>query len=205
MTQETPQPTSASSPPPTPTDAAEGEGKLVPVAESIKYRRRAQQAEGRLHELEQQLTELHSQLDRRNEELAVAEAQRDEARVQLVAAGSQRTAERLLAEAGVVDFEAAGLLLAQRMDLSSELDDETIRRGVEQLLLDKPFLVRPSAPLPPATAAPRAERPGSFAQLTQAAERAVQTGSRRDVAEYLRLRRQGAVAIERPGAKPACR
>ena len=87
------------------------------------------------------------------------------------------------------------------MDLSAELDDEAIRRGVEQLLLDKPFLARPSAPLPPSTASPRSERTGSFAQLAKAAERAVQTGSRRDVAEYLRLRRQGAAAVQRPGAK----
>ena len=203
MTQDTPQPTPTDAPP-RPNDTAaspEGEGKLVPVAESIKYRRRAQQAEGRLHELEQQLTELRSQADRRTEELATAEAQRDEARVQLVTAGNQRSAERLLAEAGVVDFEAAGLLLAQRMDLSSEPDDEAIRRGVEQLLLDKPFLVRPSAPLPPATASPRPEKTGSFARLAKAAERAVQTGSRRDVAEYLRLRRQGTLAVQRPGAK----
>ncbi len=201
MTQETPRPTSASSAGPTPADAPEAEGKLVPVAESIKYRRRAQQAEGRMHELEQQLTDIRTQLDRRNEELAVAEAQRDEARVQLVAAANQRSAERLLAEAGVVDFEAAGLLLTKRMDLTAELDEEAIRRGVEQLLVDKPFLVRPSAALPPATASPRSERTGPFAQLAQAAERAVQTGSRRDVAEYLRLRRQGAVAVQRPGAK----
>jgi hypothetical protein len=107
----------------------------------------------------------------------------------------------LLAEAGVLDLEAAGVLLAKRVDLAGELEDEAIRRGVEQLVLDKPFLVRPAGSLPPATASPRSERPGSFAQLTQAAERAVQTGNRRDVAEYLRLRRQGAAAVQRPGTK----
>lgn len=202
MTQDAPQPTIDA--PTRQGDAAagpEGESRLVPVAESIKYRRRAQQAEGRLHEFEQQLTELRGQLDCRSEELAVAESQRDEARVQLVATANQRRAERLMTEAGVVDLEAAGLLLSKRMDLAAELEDEAIRGGVEQLLLDKPFLVRPSAPLPPSTASPRSEKPGSFAQLTKAAERAVQTGSRRDVAEYLRLRRQGAAAVQRPGGK----
>jgi hypothetical protein len=213
MTQQPTQPTPADAPVSPPAAARpaaeapspEADGKLVPVAESIKYRRRAQQAEGRLHELEQQLTDLRTQLEHRGEELAVAESQRDEARVQLTATANQRCAERLLAEAGVVDFEAAGLLLAKRMDLAGDLEDEAIHRGVEQLLLDKPFLARPSAALPPATASPRSERPGSFAQLTRAAEQAVQTGSRRDVAEYLRLRRQGATALQRPGAKPACR
>jgi hypothetical protein len=211
MTQQPTQPTpadAAAPAPPAPPPAAQAAGpepdaKLVPVTESIKYRRRAQQAEGRLHELEQQLTDLRAQLEHRGEELAVAEAQRDEARVQLTAAGNQHRAERLLAEAGVVDFEAAGLLLAKRMDLAGDLEDEAIRRGVEQLVLDKPFLVRPAAALPRATASVRSERPGSFAQLTRAAERAVQTGNRRDVAEYLRLRRQGAAAVQRPGATPA--
>ena len=198
------QSTAPQTPPPVPADAPANPAdqvRLVPVAESIKYRRRAQQAEGRLQELEGQLVELRKQIDGRSEELALAEAQRDEARVQLVAAGNQRATERLMTEAGVVDLEAAGLLLSKRMDLAGELDDETLRRGVEQLLLDKPFLLRPAASLPTATASPRSEKPGPFAQLAHAAERAVRTGSRRDVAEYLRLRRQGATATRRPGAK----
>ncbi len=173
----------------------------MPVSESIKYRRRAQQAENHLQQVEQQLAELKGQLDHRNEDLALAEAQRDEARTQLLVAGNQRAVERLLMEAGVVDLEAAHLLLSKRMDLAAEPDDEAIRRGVEQLLLDKPFLVRPAGALPPSSASPRPEKPGPFAQLAQAAERAVRTGSRRDVADYLRLRRQGAVAVRRAGAK----
>lgn len=201
MTHDAPQPDQASAAEPTPPAAADGESRLVPVAESIKYRRRAQQAEVRLHELEQQLKDVAAQLEGRSEELAVAEAQRDEARMQLTAAGNQRSAERLLAEAGVVDLEAAGLLLGKRMDLGEELDAEAIRRGVEQLLLDKPFLAHRSAPLPPSTASPRSSQAGSFAQLAEAAEQAVRSGSRRDVAEYLRLRRQGAAAAARAARK----
>ena len=73
--------------------------------------------------------------------------------------------------------------------------------SVEQLLLDKPFLVKRATPLPPATASARADRPGTFAQLAQAADRAVRTGDRRDVAEYLRLRRQGADAARPAGGR----
>ncbi|MGA2265411.1 MAG: hypothetical protein ABSH10_03160 [Phycisphaerae bacterium] len=195
---QSPQADSAGAPP---SDAPADPGRLVPVSESIKYRRRAQQAENRLQEIEQHVVELKAQMDHRSEELALAEAQRDEARSQLVAAANQRSAERYLMEAGVVDLEAANLLLSKRLDLAGDPDDEAIRRNVEQLLLDKPFLLRPAASLPPSTASPRSERLGPFAQLAQAAERAVRTGSRRDVAEYLRLRRQGAAATRRPGAK----
>ena len=53
---------------------APAEPKLVPVGESIKYRRRAQQAESKTTELQQQLDDLKGQLEHRNEELAVAEA-----------------------------------------------------------------------------------------------------------------------------------
>ncbi|MFA6133382.1 MAG: hypothetical protein WC869_05120 [Phycisphaerae bacterium] len=167
------------------------ESRLVPVAESIKYRRRAQQAEGQLQQFEQQLKDLQSQLEHRSEELGLAEAQRDEARMQLTVVGNQAAAERLLSEAGVVDLETASLLLSKRLDLSHDLEGEQLLRGVEQLLLDKPYLRRgANCPLPPATASARDGKPGGIAQLTSAADKAVATGDRRDVAEYLRLRRQ---------------
>jgi hypothetical protein len=172
-------------------DPASGDSKLVPVGESIKYRRRAQQAEARIQELEQSLEELQAQLERRSEELGTAEAQRDEARHQLGVAESRMLAERLLSQAGVVDIEAASLLLTKRIELGDDLDQETLSRSVEQLLLDKPFLRgAPAAPLPPATAAARGQAPSPAARLSQAAERAAQTGDRKDVAAYLRLRRQ---------------
>jgi hypothetical protein len=199
MTQPPSQSTQVDRPASPPPNAPPEEGRLVPVSESIKYRRRAQQAENQLQQVEQQLAELKAQLDHRNEDLALAEAQRDEAGNQLLVAGNQRGVERLLMEAGVVDLEAAHLLLSKRMDLAAELDDEAIRRNVEQLLLDKPFLLRPAGALPSSTASPRSEKTGPFAQLAQAAERAVRTGSRRDVAEYLRLRRQGTVPRPRSG------
>jgi hypothetical protein len=166
-------------------------GKKVPVAESIKYRRRAQQAESRIEELEQKLTDLQTQFEARGEELATAEAQRDETAVQLTVAENRMAAQRLLAEAGAVDIEAATLLLDRRMDFSEPLRGESLAQSVEQLLVDKPFLCRPAgATMPPMTSPPRdsAETPG--AQMTRAARRALQSGNRRDIAEYLRLRRR---------------
>ncbi|MFW6133070.1 MAG: hypothetical protein ACOC8F_04180, partial [Planctomycetota bacterium] len=163
--------------------------------ESIKYRRRAQQAEGRAQQLEQQLEDLQTQIDRRGDQLATAEAQRDEARQQLTAAENRTAAERMLAEAGVTDLEAASLLLAQRVDLDEDVDRDELARRVEQLVVDKPFL-RPAGPggagLPPASASARDSAAPLGAQLAQAADRAIRSGDRSAVAEYLRLRRQAA-------------
>jgi hypothetical protein len=179
-----------------------GEAKLVPVGESIKYRRRAQQAESRCQQIEQQLKDLQGQLDCRGEALATADAQRDEAKTQLIVSENHRTAERMLLEAGVADLETACMLLGKRLDFGEDIEGQTLSRGVEQLLLDKPYLLKSaSASLPPSTASAKPARPGGLAQLTRAADRAIQTGDRRDVAEYLRLRRQAAGAIRRSNGK----
>ncbi len=168
---------------------ASGEAKLVPVAESIKYRRRAQQAEATLETLQQQLTEIKKQVTDQQTQLGAAEAQRDEAALQLIVTENNRTAERVLAEAGTVDIETAAMLLGKKIDLAEVHDVEAIGRSVEELLLDKPYLRQPIAAGPPKTASARPAQTGSIAQMTQAADRAITTGDRRDVAEYLRLRR----------------
>ena len=170
--------------------------RLVPVAESIKYRRRAQQAEQRLGQIEQQLGELQTQVKAGGEQLTAAQVERDEARRQLQASKMRLTLERQLARSGVVDVETAAVLLADRMDTTNPGapgDEPAIARAVEQLLLDKPFLIAPGhAALPPKTAAARAPSAGATAQLAQLAQRATSSGDRRAVAEYLRLRRQRA-------------
>jgi TolA-binding protein len=172
---------------------SEGASRLVPVGESIKYRRRAQQAEGRLQELEGQIKSLQEQLEHRDKDLGLAEAQRDEARHQLITAENRSKAERMLGEAGAVDIEAASLLLSKRVDFGEELDAESLARRVEQLLLDKPFLRGgPAGALPPKTASGKPSGTTGLAQLTRAADRAVASGDRRDVADYLRLRRAAA-------------
>lgn len=177
---------------PSPIDSTDSDARLVPVAEAIKYRRRAQQAEQRLQELEQRFQDLQSQIQQHGEQLALAEAQRDEAQHQLIVLENRLLAERNLAEAGVVDPETAGLLLAERMDFSEPLEVETLREQIEQLLLEKPFLQRAFTGLPTQTASARNSRAGMAARLTQAAQSAAISGNRQDVAHYLRLRRQAA-------------
>ncbi len=172
-------------------DQHDGASRLVPVGESIKYRRRAQQAEARSQEIEQQLAETQAQMQSHQEQLATAEAQRDEAGLQLTVAENRLNVERMLGAAGVVDIETAGMLLAKRLDLSEPVEPGVLVQNVEQLLLDKPFLHNaPTGSLPSGTASASPHRPGMVSQITQAANRAVETGDRKDVAEYLRLRRQ---------------
>ena len=177
-------------------DSQAASSSLVPVGESIRYRRRAQQAERRAQEVEQQLKDTQSQLAQQAEELASAEAQRDETRQCLAESENRRAAERSLSAAGVTDLETASLLLSKRVDLSEGLDPEEMERQVEQLLIDKPLLhggsTESAATMPAKTASVRPSRTSATARLAGAAERAIRTGNRRDVAEYLRLRRQTA-------------
>jgi len=168
--------------------------KQVPVAEAIKYRRRAQHAESQIQQLAGQLDQLRSDMEAKDDQLATAEAQRDEAQAQLTVTENRLTAERLLSQAGVVDIEAASTLLAQRIDFEEQLGADALSDGIEKLLVDKPFLRSSAAPLPPATASARPGRPTTAGQLASAAERAAQTGDRKDVAEYLRLRRQASMS-----------
>jgi len=164
--------------------------RLVPVSESIKYRRRAQQAEAKQQDLQQQLASLQEEVVQAKDQLGAAEAQRDEARSAVTVLENRLVTERLLSQAGVVDVEAANLLLSRRVDLAQELDARQLASQVEQLLIDKPFLRQAPKGLPGPTAVPRPQAAGSIGQLTHAAERAILSGDRRDVAEYLRLRRQ---------------
>ena len=176
-------------------DTSAGGAKQVPVTEAIKYRRRAQQAESRAQQLEQQLEGAHADMDRHNEDLAQAEALRDEAVTQLTVTENRLGAERIFNAAGVIDYETASMLLSKRLDFAEELDAEKLSAGVEQLLLDKPFLsAAGAAALPPTSASARMPNASSAGQLAAAAQQAAQSGDRKDVAAYLRLRRQAATA-----------
>ena len=82
--------------------------KLVPVAESIRYRRRAQSAEKRNEILAEQLAQAKSEANKMAERLSDVEA--------------EQKLTRKLTAAGVVDLEAAVLVAQARMEGSSEAD-----------------------------------------------------------------------------------
>ena len=145
-------------------------------------------------ELQQQVNDLQTQIEKRSDELATAEAQRDEANMHMTQLENRMAAERLLSQRGTVDVETASLLLARRIDLNEDIQPQEISKAVEELLLDKPFLrgsqTEASSPMPPLTSAPRNSQGSQEASLASAAQRAAASGNRKDIAEYLRLRRQ---------------
>ena len=160
---------------------AEGEqeqGRLVSVNEAIRYRKRAQGAERRSEELAVELSEAKGQIDKLTEELGTIRVE-------------QKLLHKLTA-AGVSDLEAAVLLARSRVDGDS---DEKIDSAIEQLKKEKQYLfgkggsggmaVRGTAGAKQSAAG----RSSGQVVLERAALRAANTGDRKDLQEYLRVRR----------------
>jgi hypothetical protein len=160
-----------------------GSAQLVPVTESIRYRRRAQQAERESAELKRQLDEQRQAARQLEAELATV----------------RRRGEltRLLAGREVIDIEAALLLAEQRIAASPGEGQPTNEHVVEQLLKDKAYLVRPAA-APPAAAGASMNTPTQGRRiertplelLRSAAQRAAGAGRGPELEHYLRLRRR---------------
>ena len=156
-------------------DELTGGEKLVPVGEAIRYRKRAQLAESQLSELAEKLSAVTGE----NENLKV--------KIGAVALEQELTSK--LAAAGVNDLEAALLLAQKRLEQSDGSDAESI---VEQLLKEKEYLFA-SFEKPKAsgmTAGVKENASTGRTVLERAGRNAATSGSRRDVQEYLRVRRQ---------------
>lgn len=127
------------------------------------------------------------------EERAVIEAQRDEAQMQKRIAENRLDAVSILATAGVVNPNDACVLLEQQLDFS-DTTPEQLQQGTQELLMNKSYLLAPSnstkGTMPTITSNLRDTNSGQSLQLAAVAERAARSGNRRDIAEYLRLRRQ---------------
>ena len=159
-------------------EQADGEGlKLVPVAESIRYQRRAQSAERKVEALANQLSQLESQTAQMVEQLGD---------IQLL----ERELMRKLAAAGVVDLEGAVLIAKTRLkgQEKADLDGcvEQLRKEKQYLFVDK--LLRSSAVIQK-TAGVKDIATTAQTVLEKAAKRAAATGSRTDLQDYLKLRR----------------
>jgi hypothetical protein len=157
------------------TPAGDSDGmKLVPVAESIRYRRRAQSAEKKIEEL--------------TEQLAGARAETSELSGQLSDIQTEQKLMSRLAAAGAVDLETAVLIAKARMQ---DKDDADVSGVIEQLKKEKQFLFSAdnSGPAPTKTAGARDRVTNSQTILERAAKKAATTGNRTDLHEYLKLRR----------------
>lgn len=150
----------------------EPEVKLVPVTESIRYRRRAQAAERELAELGQRCDQLQQSLEEAEQQVARTER--------------RRQIDQMLIESDAIDLEAARLLTEAAIE---QMDDADVSLAVSELRQRKPYLFR-RASAPVGGMSPKSRRNGP--PIDDAAEAAAVTGDRRDLLRYLRMRRRRA-------------
>ncbi|HUT46245.1 MAG TPA: hypothetical protein VMX36_08150 [Sedimentisphaerales bacterium] len=148
--------------------------RLVPVAESIRYRKRAQSAEKKIEALTEQLAQAKSQTAELSEQLSDIQ--------------TEQKLMRQLAAAGAVDLETAVLIARARMQDKVDAD---VTGVIEQLKKEKQYLFSGNSPgaAPTKTAGARDRVTNSQTLLERAAKKAATTGNRTDLHEYLKLRR----------------
>lgn len=148
--------------------------KLVPVAESIRYRKRAQSAEKEVEILSEQLVQAKSQAANTAEQLNSIKV--------------EQSLTRKLAAAGTVDLETAVLIAKARLEGKDEADLDSV---VEQLRKEKHYLFGDNgkAVTTKRTSGVKDRVTHNETALTRAAKRAATTGNRVDLQEYLKLRR----------------
>lgn len=147
--------------------------KLVPVGEAIRYRKRAQSAEQAAEELKEELKTSKEQGEQLTEKLQQLE--------------SENAMTMELVSAGAIDLEAAMMMTKSRV---KEGDD--VKDVVMQLVNDKSYLFveRVEQAVLPRTSGVKHKKGGALVGLEKAAKRAAVSGSRADVQEYLKVRRQ---------------
>ena len=150
--------------------------KLVPVAESIRYRKRAQSAEKMNEALVEQLAQAKSEMTKMAEQLKEAQIE-------------QRLVHKLAA-AGTVDLETATLIAKARTGGDTETDLDNV---IERLKEEKQYLFGGRGDKfeisAPKTAGVRDRVQNGRGVLDKAAKKAATTGNRTDLHEYMRLRR----------------
>ncbi|MBW8038517.1 MAG: hypothetical protein FVQ85_00795 [Planctomycetes bacterium] len=148
--------------------------RLVPVSESIRYRKRAQSAEKKIEALADQLAEAKAEAKKAAEQLSGIEVEQ-----KLI---------RKLAAARPVDLETAVLIAKAKIEGETEADMDSV---IEQLKKEKQYLFAVTSGVVTAkkTAGVRERAEGSQTFLERAARKAATTGSRTDLQEYLKLRR----------------
>jgi len=146
--------------------------RVVPVGEAKKYRKRAQQAE-------QSLTELQQELQTKSQRVTELEQTIDDL--------ERRSAiDQLLVEAEAIDLEAARLLTAAAVE---QMDEPDVAEAVAELRRSKPFLFRRNGSAATAMSARADGSRRADDAADHAAAEALATGDRTDLLRYLRLRR----------------
>ena len=155
-------------------DTDSGDEKLVPVGEAIRYRKRAQGAEKEASDLAEEA----KQLRKLNEELTG----------DLEAMRTDHELMRALSSAGAVDLEGAVLIARNRM---ANGEEKEIASVVELLRQEKSYMFDgpPRREVASKTAGVKEKASGGERVLEGRAKKAVASGSRADVHEYMRIRR----------------
>jgi hypothetical protein len=154
---------------------SEGDGlKLVPVAESIRYRKRAQSAEKKVEALAEQLAQAKSQASEMAEQLSIIRMEQE--------------LSHKLAAAGAIDLETSVLIAKAKVEGEREADLDGV---IEQLKREKQYLFggTRAAATAKKTAGAKDRMQNSQTVLERAAKKAATTGNRTDLHEYLKLRR----------------
>ena len=148
--------------------------KLVPVAESIRYRKRAQSAEKKIEVLTEELTQATSQANEMARELSNIRME-------------QKLASKLAA-AGAIDVETAVLIAKAKMGTETEAD---LDGAIQRLKKEKQYLFLENSVAATAkkTAGAKDRMQDGRTVLERAAKKAATTGNRTDLQEYLKLRR----------------
>lgn len=145
--------------------------KLVPVSEAIRYRKRAQAAEQQLSDIQQQMQQHEQQLESARDTIDRLER--------------RQRIDAMLNDSEPVDLGVARLLTEQAVE---QMDEPDVELAIRDLRRHKPYLFQQRAMSSPAMA-PRLTEEG-HRPVENAAERASESGSRRDLLDYLRLRRR---------------
>ncbi len=157
-------------------EQADQQKKLVPVVESIRYRKRAQSAEQKTVMLEEELAQSQTTISQLNNQL------------QLIQTEQQLSSE--LISAGATDIETAALLVKARLEKEPTADAATV---ISLLRKEKAYLFAENnhgdIAAAPKTAGTREKMPSATGVIQRAAKKASKTGSRADLQEYLKLRR----------------
>jgi len=144
------------------------------MSESIRYRKRAQSAEKKIEALAEQLAEAKAEAKKTAEQLSSTQVEQ-----KLI---------RKLATAGTVDMETAVLIAKARIEGGMEADMDSV---IEQLKKEKQYLFAGTSGAVTAkkTAGAKERVESSQTVLERVAKKAATTGSRTDLQEYLKLRR----------------
>lgn len=156
-------------------DGDGGDEKLVPVREAIRYRKRAQSAEQEAVDLGEQVRELKAV----NEKMAV----------ELSGMKLDHELARKLVSAGVCDVDAAVLIAKDRM---RDQEDAEVDGVIEQMRKEKGYLfgAKEGSISSLKTAGVRENLSGGQRVLENVGKKAAASGSRVDLHEYMRARRQ---------------